>query len=116
MRLAFACLFLALPAAASAQIAGPHDYGPVAPANPFLGDSSLPGPGIYGDLRQARKNIDRARNSGFISRREARQMRREARSIERLANVYSRDGLSDSEKRELETRALALRGRAASGH
>jgi hypothetical protein len=110
MRLALAaCLLLATPAAA--QIAAPHDYGPVPVSNPFLGDSSLPGPGTGRDMRDVRGRIDRARESGLISNREARQLRRESRAIERLAGAYGRDGLSQSEARELQTRALNLRGR-----
>ena len=114
MRFAFAaCLLLASPAAA--QIAGRHDYEPVPIANPFLGDSSLPGPGIGREMRDVRGKIHDARESGLISGREARQLRREARAIERLAHAYGRDGLSQSERRELETRTLYLRGRVKGG-
>jgi hypothetical protein len=114
MRFAFAaCLLLAAPA--SAQIAGRHDYEPVPAANPFLDDSSLPGAGIGREMRDVRGKIHDARESGLISGREARQLRREARSIERLAYVYGRDGLSQSERRELENRTLYLRGRVNAG-
>lgn len=114
MRFAFAaCLFLA--SAAAAQIAERPRHDPVPPSNPFLGDSSLPGPGIGREMRQVRGKIHSARESGLISRREARQLRREARAIERLESVYGRDGLSQSERRELETRTLILRGRVNGG-
>jgi hypothetical protein len=114
MRFAFAlCLLLAAPA--SAQIAGRHDYEPVPIANPFLADSSLPGPGIGQEMRDVRGKIHDARESGQISGREARQLRRESRAIERLAGVYGRDGLSQSERRELENRTHYLRGRVNGG-
>ena len=114
MRFAFAaCLLLASPAAA--QIAERHRHDPVPASNPFLEDSSLPGPGIGREMRDVRGKIHNARESGLISGREARQLRREARTIERLASVYGRDGLSQSERRELDTRTLALRGRVNGG-
>ncbi|HEX6375037.1 MAG TPA: hypothetical protein VFZ91_04895 [Allosphingosinicella sp.] len=102
-------LILAVAAPAGAQIAGKHDYGPVAPANPFLADSRLPGPGIGRDLGDLREGIGRARDGGRISDREARRLDREARAIGRLARVYARDGLSPSERAELEARARYLR-------
>ena len=114
MRFAFA-VFLLLATPASAQIAGRHDYEPVPAANPFLPDSSLPGPGIGREMRDVRGKIRDARESGAISGREARQLRRETRAIERAAYTYGRDGLSQSERRELETRTLTLRGRVNRG-
>ncbi|HMJ92996.1 MAG TPA: hypothetical protein VK472_02720 [Allosphingosinicella sp.] len=114
MRFAFAaCLLLASPAAA--QIAERHSYDPVAPSNPFLGDSSLPGAASGREMRDVRGKIHDARESGLISGREARQLTREARTIERLAYAYGRDGLSQSERRELDSRTLALRGRVNGG-
>ena len=87
MRLAFAaCILLASPA--TAQIAERHRHDPVPPFNPFLEVSSLPGPGVGREMRQVRGKIDDAREGGLISGREARQLRREARAIERLAIVY----------------------------
>jgi hypothetical protein len=106
-----ACLLLALPIAApaGAQIAGRHDYGPVTPPTPFLGDSRLPGPGTDREVEHVRDRVHRARESGLISRGEARRLNREARAIERLAEVYGRDGLSQSEQRELDARTAILR-------
>ncbi|MEA3054339.1 MAG: hypothetical protein QOG72_3242 [Sphingomonadales bacterium] len=106
-------LFL-LAAPAAAQIAGKHDYGPVPVASPFLPDSRLPAPALGKELRDIDKRIDRARDNGALSGREARQLEREARAIGRLAEVYGRDGYSASERAELETRTLYLRG-AVSG-
>ena len=44
-----------------------------------------------------------------LSRGEARRLEREARAIGRLARRYGRDGLSPSERAELENRAHYLR-------
>jgi hypothetical protein len=104
-----AAALAAAAAPASAQIAGKHDYGPVAPANPFLGDSRLPGPPLGKELRDIDERIERARDSGRLSGREARRLDREARAIGRLARAYGRDGLSPSERAELEARANYLR-------
>jgi hypothetical protein len=111
MLAAFPCLLLAFPIAvpAHAQFTGRHVYEPVGTSNPFLGDSRLPGPGIGRDLHDIRQRVDRARDSGAISGREARQLDREARRIGRLADLYGRDGLSASELAELQARAAYLR-------
>jgi hypothetical protein len=65
------------------------------------------------DLREARRSIERRRDNGELSRREARQLRREARLITRLSYRYGHDGLSASERRELTLRANVLRAQAA---
>ena len=96
-------------APAGAQIAGKRDYGHVPAASPFLGDSRLPAPALGKDLREIDRRIDRARESGTLSGREARRLEREARAIGRLARVYGRDGLSPSERAELERRSNYLR-------
>jgi len=69
-------------------------------------DSRLPAPPIGRDLRNARERIDRARESGALSRREARQLKQEARLSPASPAVTARDGLSASEKRESWKRAL----------
>ncbi len=61
------------------------------------------------DLRETRERISRGRDDGALSKREARGLRREASQISSLAERYGRDGLSDSERRELEMRAQVLR-------
>jgi hypothetical protein len=107
----FALTLVALAAAgpAPAQIAAKRDYGPVRSSSPFLEDSRLPGPGLGKELRDINKRIDRARESGRLSGREARRLEREARAIGRLERRYGRDGLSPSERAELEARAAYLR-------
>lgn len=104
-----ALVLAALAVPAAAQIVGKRDYGPVPVSSPFLADSRLPGPGIGREVRDLKGRIDRARDSGLLSRGEARRLEREARAIGRLARVYGRDGLSPSERAELENRANYLR-------
>ena len=72
-------------------------------------------PAVERELRAARRDIDRRRENGELSRREARQLRRESRRIEHLAERYARDGLSDSERQQLELHAKALRSQTAAG-
>lgn len=110
-RFALIALTLAAIAAApaGAQIAGKRDYGPVPLSSPFLEDSRLPGPGIGKELGEIARRIDRARESGRLSGREARRLEREARALRHLARRYGRDGLSPSERAELENRSAYLR-------
>lgn len=102
-------LFAIAAAPAGAQIAGKRDYGPVPLSSPFLEDGRLPGPGIGKELGDIGRRIDRARESGHLSGREARRLEREARALGRLARRYGRDGLSPSERAELENRSAYLR-------
>ena len=106
-----ACALLATFAVhpAAAQIVGPLPPSDYRAPNPFVGDSSLPGPAVGREVGDIRKRVKRAQESGRISRRDARQMHREARLIRRLERRYASDGLSASERRELEARALYLR-------
>jgi hypothetical protein len=103
-------VILAMPL--EARIAGKPPATPAPPTNPFIGDSRLPGPGIGRELRDIDKRIDRAQQRGALSRREARQLEREERHIRRLARRYDRDGLSESERSELQARASYLRDAA----
>ena len=107
----FACALLASLAIqpAAAQIVGPRPPSDYRPPDPFIGDSRLPGPSAGREVRDIRKRVHRAKESGKISKREARQLDREARLIRRLERHYASDGLSESERRELEARALYLR-------
>jgi len=62
---------------------------------------------LGGQIRQLDERIDDLRESGQISRREARDMRRDAHAIADSWWVYGSDGLSDSEASELQSRLLA---------
>ena len=127
MRLITAALvLLALPSAALAitpqRASDDVRYGGIAERHP--GTTRLPGsvdihigagdPVVAQDLREARRSIERRRDNGELSRREARRLRREARLVATLAHRYGRDGLSDAERRELALRANALRARSES--
>ena len=94
---------------AEAQIVGRPDYGRVETADPFLGNGYMPGPGLGRELRDIHQRIDRARRSGAITGREARELRREAAVIAHLGHVYRHGGVSGSERRELRTRVDVLR-------
>lgn len=105
MRRAILPLVLALSAAmpASAQT-GINGAGQASRAD---------GPGWGRELRDVGRRAERARERGDLSRREARAIQRERRMIETLGERYARDGLSDSEYYELQTRTFALRDLAA---
>lgn len=66
-------------------------------------------PGVARELGQADRSIRDGRESGQLSRREARALRRESRQIATLERRYARGGLSQSERAELESRIAALR-------
>ena len=108
--LAFMLFPLALSAPAGARIAERHPPRDVQRTpNPLIGTSRHPGPGVRRDVGDIRKRIERARESGSISKREAKQLKREARLIGALSHRYGRDGMSSSERAELEARAHYLR-------
>ena len=125
MRLITAALvLLALPSAALAitpqRASDDVRYGGIAERHP--GTTRLPGsvdihigagdPVVAQDLREARRSIERRRDNGELSRREARQLRREVRVVERLTYRYGHDGLRADERRELALRASVLRARS----
>jgi hypothetical protein len=121
-------LLLALPSAAQAQFRS--QPMPAADVRlPGIVDRTPPGghrvpgfievrivPGdrtVQHDLREARETIDRRYESGELTRREARQLRREVRLVDRLQYRYGADGLRPDERTELALRAQELRSRAA---
>ena len=69
-------------------------------------------PMVAHELRETRRNIERRRESGELSRREARRLRQEANLVGRLTVRYGTDGLSTAERGELMLRANALRSRS----
>jgi hypothetical protein len=113
LRTACVAASLALLAASpgNARISGGTSGGwPVPPRKPLL-DVQPPGPGIERQARHIGRKVERARESGAISRREARQLRREARLIDSLGYQYGRDGFSASEHAELQNRIFYLESR-----
>lgn len=96
-------------ASASAQFA-PTGRSPVErPLSPIAVDGRMPGPGPGREVGDIRARIDRGRDGGALTRREARKYDREARQIGVLAKRYGQDGLSAAEARELDMRARVLR-------
>jgi hypothetical protein len=121
-----ALLLLALPTTAQAiqEQAGAPDarrLPGIVERNP--GTTRVPGrieiraapgdPYVAHDLREARETIERRRESGELTRRQARQLRREVRIVSRLQYRYGHDGMRPDERAELALRAQELRSRAA---
>ena len=67
------------------------------------------------ELDRARRDIERRRDNGELSRSEAKRLRREVRRIDAMADRYRSDGLTEFERRELELRTSELRNRTATG-
>ena len=104
-------LLIALPllcAPAAAQIVPPRTYPSVGVADPFLPDSRLPGPSPWQEVGHLRDRIGQARDAGLITRREARRLYRQTDRIAARSYTYGRDGLSSSERTEIESRARAV--------
>jgi hypothetical protein len=78
------------------------------------GYSPSPMPGAPRDtsigrqLGKIRSDTNAGRESGQLTRRQARALRRERASISALEARFARDGLSDSEKAELQARVEIL--------
>lgn len=64
--------------------------------------------GFRRDVDRVQDRIEDAHDARQLTRAEARGYNREARVIDNLRDRYSRDGLSDAESRDLQTRILAL--------
>ena len=109
MRRMLPVLIALIASPAAAQFVGKPVYEPVSIPSPSRHDSALPPPLVGRELRDIRGRIDRAHDAGDLDRRDARGLDREARRIGRLTNRYGRDGLSGSERAEIQTRILALR-------
>ncbi|MFT4055282.1 MAG: hypothetical protein QM681_12315 [Novosphingobium sp.] len=95
--------FIALmPATAMAQIVADEPAGARVDAPSTV-------TGTYGpDLHETWRNIEKGRDTGQLSKPQAKAFRKEARQTNALAERYSRDGLTASEARELDMRARAL--------
>lgn len=110
LRAGSACFLasLCMAAPASAGFSSSGHYGSVpSPRAPVFVEVPAD-PAVRWGADEVRERIHDAREAGAISRREARQLRREAGVLSGHAELYGRDGLSDSERDELDTRALYL--------
>lgn len=106
-RTVLALLALALSAPAGAQIAGRHDYGDVRMSDRLGPTGRVPGPSPAREAQDIRGDIRDLRESGAITRGEARRMSREAAVLART------DSLSAPAARAVEAQLLALRCRVA---
>ena len=98
---------LVITAPAAAQIRDPAGSNAGWPApRPAL-------PGVARELHQVDRSIRDARDADKLSRKEARELRRESRRIAALEERYARDGLSESERAGLLARIEALRSIAS---
>lgn len=108
MRVLLPIGLLLLPAAAMAQFA-PTPRVPTPRIGPFVPAAGPADPDSRRETHDIRARIDRGRDAGQLSRREARGLRRGTGAIEAMAGRYAADGLSDAEARELSVRAHVLR-------
>ena len=102
--------------AADARLPGIVDRTPPSGHRPpgFIEVRIVPGDRtVQHDLREARETIDRRYENGELTRREARQLRRELRIVSRLQYRYGHDGMRADERAELALLAQELRSRAA---
>ena len=106
-RTVLALLALTLAAPAGAQIAGRPGYGDVRIPDRLGPTGRVPGPSPAREARDIRSDIRDLRESGAITRREARRMSREATVLGRT------DSLSAPAARAVEAQLLALRSRVA---
>jgi len=107
-RLAVLILALAAASPAAAQIAGRHDYGDTRMPEVSSYGARPAGPSPAAEARDIRGDIRNLRESGAISRREARTLSREARAIGRTGS-----SLSAGSARAVEAQLLALRSQVA---
>ncbi|SOB86719.1 hypothetical protein SAMN06297144_1827 [Sphingomonas guangdongensis] len=94
---------------ATAQLARHGPPAPRAPAPVVIRSERLPEPGPWRDEADVRRQIERGRDEGTLTRREGRRYRREANQVGTLAERFGRDGLSDAEAAELRSRSAVLR-------
>ena len=93
---------------------GLSDYPSTPP--PFVGrppatPRALPpiSSGVDHDVRRIGSEIREGREKGELSKRQARQLRRDSADIRMLERRYARGGFSDAERRELRARTEMLR-------
>lgn len=109
MRAALAVLLLALPASVPASASAQIASGDAASPEPVPVPVTIrPVPAGDYELQRARDQIDDGRKNGTLSKRQARQLRREADRADALADRSARDGLSYAEQREIDMQGRAL--------
>jgi hypothetical protein len=64
---------------------------------------------VVPEVRTIYKDIHEGRQDGQLSRKQAKELRREAGAINDMQQRYASDGLSDSEQAELRNRTEVLR-------
>ena len=69
-------------------------------------------PAVAKEIDDALDDIERRRDNGELTRREARRLRREVGRVADLSDLYGHDGLSDAERSELRLHASAASTRA----
>jgi hypothetical protein len=106
----------ALPLLLAASGAGAHIVGPPAPrpSSPPYGDiRQKDDEARYRlDLREVDKVIREGRETGRLSKQDAKGLRRERQQIESLAQRYGDDGMSPREAEELYMRERVLESQA----
>jgi len=80
----------------------------------YRGGNNNGGAGIERQIDQIEQQIDRLRDRRLISNAEAMRLSRQAEQIDRLHDRYRRNGLSQSEHRDLTQRIQNLRQRVQS--
>ena len=101
---------VASPSRGMPGIAGDRAWTRVEPPPRIMPDNASARGSYGGEARQLRRQIDRARDNGWISRCEARQFTREVGRLQYHAAIYGVDGFSRFEARVLDARALYVRG------
>lgn len=106
----------ALPLLLATSVAGAHIVGPPAPrpSSPPYGDArQKDDEARYRlDLRDVDKVIREGRETGRLSKQDAKGLRRERQQIESLAQRYGEDGMSPREAEELYMRERVLESQA----
>ena len=98
------------PSRGAPGIAIDHTWTRVEPPPRAMPDNASARGSYGGEARQLRRQIERARDNGWISRCGARQFRREVGRLQYHGAIYGADGFSGFETRVLDARALYLRG------
>jgi hypothetical protein len=105
---AVSALAIAAPAAAQ-QGYGNQGYGNQGYGNQGYGYGN--GAGIENRIQRLEMRIEAGVQAGAIDRREARTLRQQLRDISRLERQYSRDGLDQRERADLQQRVRYFRDR-----